>query len=430
MCGIVGLFGKITEEKIEAFEEMFQIDVLRGSDGCGIAVVGKDKVDVVKDIVWPNELMATDEYENLVWQSDVRDLRALIAHNRASTRGAVSKKNAHPFTHDHITMVHNGTVWTWKFPGEDKDTDSETICHSIANRGIEETWKIVDGAAVLVYWDDIKKKLCIIGNGKRPMWFMEWGDNSESIFWASEPWMMVTAAMRAGVPYNIQKLYSIDNNKLYEFEYVDGRVNYTSTKLEEYKEPKRSSNLKGYWHNHKFHPYMDEWGYGYDSNEDADEVELYNNHSKNCNCAECCSMRVSEYEKHCEKMFKDEETEQEKVEADNDDNKGPFPGEEGYKPADSSNSRTLLTLTSTRRVANLKVNVTHKRVDEQVFKNNFKTCSCCGKPLEQEYDKAIVINYTTHDALCMLCAAVGEFRPQPGATIPIDMKRATTVTMH
>lgn len=426
MCGIVGLFGKITESKIEAFEEMFQIDVLRGGDSCGIGIVHNDKVDVIKDIVWPDELLATDEWENLAWMQDASNIKALIGHNRASTRGAVSQKNAHPFTHGHITMVHNGTVFTYKFPGIDKDTDSETICHSISERGIDKTWKMIDGAAVLVYWDDERQKLCIIGNGKRPMWFMEWGDNSESIYFSSEPWMMITAAMRAGIHYNIKKLYSIDKDKLYEFDYSNERVTYTSRKLDGYTEPARS-RATGYWMNNNWHAYnmYDEWG-AYDM-DDIDPNED-RPHDKNCNCSECCQRRVVEYQKQCESRFNDrpgEEVEYETSES--------FPGEASYKPADSSmgNSGAVLSIPSSRRVADLKVDVTHKRVDEPYFKTHYtRGCSCCGHPLQDQFNKAVVLNYTTKDALCTICAAVGEFRPQPGATIPLDRNSGATVTCH
>jgi hypothetical protein len=428
MCGIVGLFGKITEPKIETFEEMFQIDVIRGSDSCGIGIIHNDSVNIVKDIVWPDELLATEEYEKLVWQQDVNNIKALIGHNRASTRGAVSQKNAHPFTHGNITMVHNGTVWTYKFPGIDKDTDSETICHSINERGIDKTWKLIDGAAVLVYWDDERKKLCIVGNGKRPMWFMEWGDNSESIFWASEPWMMLTASMRAGVKYNIKKLYPIDKDKLYEFEYVDGRVNYTSRKLDGYTELVTRSKATGYWHNNQWNSYgsYDEWGYGYDEvdpNEDRP-------HMLDCNCSECCAGRVAKYNDICRARFNDNDR---PGEAEEDDNTESFPGEELYKPADSSipDRGAILTIGSSRRVAALRIDVTHKRVDESFFKENYtRGCSCCGASLENEYTKAVILNLTTKDALCTICAAVGEYRPQPGATIPLDKDSGATVTCH
>jgi predicted glutamine amidotransferase len=429
MCGIVGLFGKITEPKVETFEEMFQIDVLRGSDSCGVAVVHGDKVDTVKDITWPDELMSTDEYENLIWHNDIREVKAIIAHNRASTRGSVSKKNAHPFTHDHITLVHNGTVWTHKFPGPDNDTDSETICRHIAKSGIDSVWEMLDGAATLVYWDSNVNKLYMVSNGKRPMWFMEWGDTNESIFWASEPWMMVTASMRAGIPYNVKKLWSLDNNKLYEFDYKDGKVVYTSRLLEEFKEPTYKVGRNGYWRGSEFVPYThnDEWGYTMYGEFDDEPVDPNedNNHNKNCNCSECCSMRVKEFEKHCESRFQEEG-------ATSNDNSEPFPGEAGYRPADSStNSGTVLTLASRRRVADLKVNLTNKRVSEDVFKQRYtKGCSCCGEDVTKQFANAVILNYNQNDALCMICAALGEYSPQPGASIPMDMDRGTTVTCH
>lgn len=407
MCGIVGLFGNITPARLGTFEEMFQINVLRGTDSCGIAVIKDNQPTVVKDIVWPDELLTEQEYNDVT--TNLEGVTAIIGHNRAQTRGVVSQKNAHPFTHGNITLVHNGTVWTYRFPDSDKDTDSETICDHINRHGIDKVWKMIDGAAALAYHNAETSKLYLITNDKRPLWFMNMGDH---MFFSSEPWMMLTAAFRNKTPVNVKELWSLKKNMLYEFDFQDGKVVYTSRELQEFVH--QTGRRVGYWQGGRYHSYDEtnltyaDFGYGYECIDETEDGggELLP-HARDCNCSECCASRVAAYNQLIEDGRKREAA----------DAAANFPGEKGYTPADSSTKSEWATLgfPASRRVALLKVNSIHKRIDEDDWHKNYNTCSCCGRSIKDSYLTAMIIDYFTHDALCGVCTAVGEFHAAPAS---------------
>lgn len=382
MCGIVGAFGNITPLCKKVVEEMFLIDIYRGIDSCGMAFVHPNGVDVVKDKCWPDDLMKEESY----LQSSNRDgLMAMIGHNRWATRGNTDAKNAHPFRHDPITLVHNGTVFTHKFNKfyTEADTDSERIALAIRDETIEKVWPKIDGPATLIWWDESTKKLNMITNGKRPMFFMEFyadenvGD-MDGIFFASEAWMIRAACLRHGVPFNIKDLYFPKPHVLYEFDDKDG-VGYTCTKLEEYKETPYVYNPEAYKNNYNninwegrqrdfygMYGYEEYGGYGYDRPGDAD-------HPDSCKCSECVSVDI-------EKAVEEANKEQKVL---------PFRSKE---PAWKG----------------LKVNIRTKRITSEVFRRDYHHCICCGSSLTDDFDRSMILNYEDKHAVCSMCVDTAE----------------------
>ena len=195
MCGIVGVFGLLDGKIEKAFEDMLQWDVVRGMDSTGVALLKRlDTVPVIlKSIMLPTDLICSKEYQKETKQYN----RLMIGHNRAATKGKVNNKNAHPFQHGPITLVHNGTLWRFKHLVKEKefDTDSETITKAIANEGIEELWKKLDGAAQLVWWNSDELTLNFLGNEKRSFWYAK-AKSGDVVIFASEDWMIEVAAKR------------------------------------------------------------------------------------------------------------------------------------------------------------------------------------------------------------------------------------------
>lgn len=210
MCGIVATFGKIDHTIHTIFETMLSVGIVRGADSTGIAGIG-DKISIVKDTIFPIELLRTKDYqENILKNRNI----CLIGHNRAATRGTISKNNAHPFKHKHITLVHNGTLLNQIDNKIKSDTDSESICIGIATKGIDEVWKELNGAAAVVYFNENDNSINFITNGERPI---TWGYSKDlkTAFFASDSWMI-----RKPVEYNNIKLskdmiWKPENNELW-----------------------------------------------------------------------------------------------------------------------------------------------------------------------------------------------------------------------
>jgi predicted glutamine amidotransferase len=225
MCGIVGIFGLIDKTRIGMFEDMLAMDGVRGKDSTGLAVISPKSVTVVKDVLLADKLLDNEAYK---LAKKVKPL-CLIGHNRAATYGKVIKENAHPFQYKHITMVHNGTLENrWRLPDWWKyDTDSEALARCIADHGIETTWKVLEGAATLVWWDSNTQTLNVLSNGKRPF-FLQPLKNSDGLVWSSERWTLLTAALRSGVEFaKVEKVYTPIADKLYTFKWLAAQKMFT-----------------------------------------------------------------------------------------------------------------------------------------------------------------------------------------------------------
>jgi predicted glutamine amidotransferase len=207
MCGIVGAAGNLDKNVNKMFRDMLVFDQVRGFDSTGVAVVGSAEnatVQVEKDTGTPNDLW-TWGTSNLFDNRGVAKslFKVMIGHNRAATVGAISRENAHPYQFTHITGVHNGSLSYYDDLDGAKthEVDSQALINTIATRGIDKTWKSFYGAASVVYWDDNEKTLNIIRNEQRPLYVI-WSKKGDAIFWASEEWMIYTAAGRNNVDLN------------------------------------------------------------------------------------------------------------------------------------------------------------------------------------------------------------------------------------
>jgi predicted glutamine amidotransferase len=190
MCGIVGLLAMngVNDKQVKALQHLLLLDMMRGAHATGLAKVnlktGEPKV----------HKLAVDAIDYLS-DKDTKDFLAkdrqglYIGHNRYATMGTRTDDGAHPFTHKHITMVHNGMVDTHVlhdldgYRDPDCTVDSEMVCRTIAERGIEEAVKKFSGAFSLVWWDADARTLNFLRNEKRPMFICH---TYTTTMWASE----------------------------------------------------------------------------------------------------------------------------------------------------------------------------------------------------------------------------------------------------
>lgn len=190
MCGIVAMISKSSSgfsyKDSQMFDQMLYANALRGVDSTGVFGINKyGNLKMIKAAQCAAEFQKTKTYSNFS-DSIFKDFRVVVGHNRATTKGATTDKNAHPFIEDHICLIHNGTLTSHKHLA-DTEVDSHAICTSISKVGYKETIPNIFGAFALVWYDAKDTKLYIVRNKERPLWIM---DTPTTQFIASEPSMM------------------------------------------------------------------------------------------------------------------------------------------------------------------------------------------------------------------------------------------------
>ena len=211
------------------FQEMLQLDVLRGSHSTGVAFLPENVAQnplIIKGPVYPQELLE-DNQTKAAFRGRIT---ALMGHNRFATKGDINVANSHPFKHGNIIGAHNGTVWnTRRFPKHDFGTDSECIVHSINEIGIKETWKLVDGAAALTFWNLADRSLNIITDSKRAIYYA-YNEDHTGLYYASEAWMFAIPCARHDV--KLAERAAPNKDVLFTFTYDNGKVSEVAEKID------------------------------------------------------------------------------------------------------------------------------------------------------------------------------------------------------
>jgi len=224
MCGLVGILGNPSNRMTNLFLDMLHVDVVRGPDSTGVATVNtENKCWYVKDTEKPWDMMENTAFQELV-NPNMRTPNQYLymGHNRAATRGQVTVENAHPFHHGNIVLAHNGTLTKYHDIVEKPKgvnywaTDSEAVAYSVYKQGIAETWKKLEGAATLSWWDSNDKTLNLITNGKRPLFYTYTKDKKHLIY-ASEDWMIFNFAGRRGFKIRPNDMQDPDSHLHFAF---------------------------------------------------------------------------------------------------------------------------------------------------------------------------------------------------------------------
>jgi len=193
MCGLVMLVTKnkngFSQPQQNIFNTLFYLSGgFRGQDGAGVFVVDNlGNVSLAKDALRVHNFLNTKEFTELESLA-YKDGWAMVAHNRAATRGGVSDVYSHPFViDDQIVLVHNGTFVGSHKHIKDTDVDSEAIGHALLEeKDIGAALKKINAAYALMWYNIENKKLHVIRNDSRPLWYMELPDcyvyASEEIF--------------------------------------------------------------------------------------------------------------------------------------------------------------------------------------------------------------------------------------------------------
>ena len=100
---------------------------------------------------------------------------AAIGHSRLATSGLKTDDHSHPFTHDHITLVHNGVISNWDDLGADNikfPVDSAAITYAMATKGEVATLEKLQGSYSLVWYNALTDTINMARNADRPMNFL------------------------------------------------------------------------------------------------------------------------------------------------------------------------------------------------------------------------------------------------------------------
>jgi hypothetical protein len=219
------MMGNIIESDKKAFRNLLRLDVVRGEDSTGVAVIGlgNDDVHLYKKLGAPDNLFNSHEH----WQKrgvyDGPPGKVFIGHNRYATTGKVIDDNAHPFHHNTVVGAHNGTLDTvfGLEKGSQFDVDSEAIFYNLDLYDAEDTIGNIDGAYALTWADLQENKFKVIRNKQRPLHWTRRLDQ-DVIYWASLPWMLELALAYANVNHGpihefaTDTLYTMDMTLLDE----------------------------------------------------------------------------------------------------------------------------------------------------------------------------------------------------------------------
>jgi len=125
----------------------------------------------------------------------------IIGHGRLATRGKVSAKNAHPFQHEHITMVHNGTLtsgFSLAKKGEvDLEVDSHALAVMMAEKGMLEALASIKGAYAIIAHDAKEGCLWIARNSERPLFV--YTNNDRHLIMSEEEYLQALVDRNVGL---------------------------------------------------------------------------------------------------------------------------------------------------------------------------------------------------------------------------------------
>lgn len=230
MCGLVGVMGALTHREKQAFKWLLNFDATRGEHSTGVLAVSPDNAThMFKELGTPAFLYQkySQEFPKGVYE---KLAKVLMGHNRFATQGEIVAENAHPFEFENVIGAHNGTIAEWNTKklhmADAFKIDSQKLYSQLNHDAdVQKLWDhLEDGqgsAASLTYWDKRDNSMNFVRNSQRPMHFAVTKD-TQTLFWASEKWMLQVACANNGV--QIQDIESSEINQHYRVTFKDAKL--------------------------------------------------------------------------------------------------------------------------------------------------------------------------------------------------------------
>jgi len=207
------------------FKEMLIVNSLRGSHSTGI-FGGKinDESDFAKGVGNPYDFINHPEVQPM-FQKMISKYKYVVGHGRHATRGSIIGEFAHPFKTGHITMSHNGTIYSSKLIDVQKNvSDSKAICEALAHNDALDVFQDINGAFAIIYHDEKRQQLSMIHNKERPL-CIGLDEKNDRVYFSSEKGILSVVANRNGITF--KELFYMPEDVLFSFD--KDSYNFTET---------------------------------------------------------------------------------------------------------------------------------------------------------------------------------------------------------
>lgn len=163
MCGIYGFLGKSDKNTASNIQCLGVLNVQRGQDSTGIAIISQKNTNIFKKDVDSLTFFGKQTTQKAIGIADSSQFLAILGHTRLATRGAISKRNAHPFKNGRIVFTHNGGIYNFDSLQKEFNTsfevDSQIIGHLIRYKGIDRALETLSGSFTIPFIDLQKRNV-------------------------------------------------------------------------------------------------------------------------------------------------------------------------------------------------------------------------------------------------------------------------------
>lgn len=259
MCGIVGVLscersaGSIDRDRF--MRQALICGTLRGFDSTGLMLVDQTQtIDTFKTVFAGPDFVQLKPVNKIL--NNTQEYKAIIGHHRYKTNGNISRFEAHPHEHEHITLVHNGGIEnSYQLPGYKHDNnepvvDTFRLTKAIATSGAMNVLPFIEGTYALVWWDANERALYMTRNAHRPLAII-WQENKKAVYIASE-WEMLAWLVKRNAIKVEKNCKTLQEMVLYKF-----KVNETSIEMEKTGYTKKLAPKENIGHGHgrtRFYP--------------------------------------------------------------------------------------------------------------------------------------------------------------------------------
>lgn len=212
---------------------------------------GNTEYKVFKALGLPEELYWNyqEEFKNDLYTP--KDPICLLGHNRYATQGKIDAVSAHPFEYEHVVGAHNGTVNQWSLKDfhnyRELHIDSQIIYSEIDHKNnLQNVWDNAEGAMALTWWDKRDDCLHIARNNKRPLCYAK-NKHKETIYWASEPWMLNVVLNKLNITHEGVKEITEDTH--YTISFKENKLEVKREKLNPFVSKWSNASYGGHWKN-------------------------------------------------------------------------------------------------------------------------------------------------------------------------------------